>query len=132
MHFAINFNLISISKLILHFRSFRFSACLFTRAFHHSHALLNVIVARYAQARILYLEAEAEHMKVQKNAQESKQQDERLTESLRQEVQQVRRDAERAEKEYAAAAEERDKTRNELEEMKKMYAALEKRMKAGT
>lgn len=86
----------------------------------------------YAQARILNLETEVESMKLQKNAQESKQQDEKLTESLRQEVQQARRDTEKVEKEYALAAEERDKAKNELEEMKKMYAALEKRMKAGT
>lgn len=72
-----------------------------------------------------------EHLKLQKNAQESKQQDEKLAESLRQEVQEARKDAEKAEKEYAIAAEERDKARNELEEMKRMYAALEKRMNAG-
>lgn len=83
------------------------------------------------QARILNLEAEMEHLKLQKNAQENKQQDEKLAESLRQEVQQARKDAEKAEKEYANAAEEKDKARNELEEMKRMYAALEKRMKAG-
>ncbi|KAM0725099.1 Actobindin-B/C [Formica fusca] len=83
------------------------------------------------QARILNLEAEVEHLKLQKNAQESKQQDEKLAESLRQEVQQARKDAEKTEKEYASAAEERDKARDELEEMKRMYAALEKRMKAG-
>ncbi|XP_077269497.1 uncharacterized protein LOC143901251 [Temnothorax americanus] len=83
------------------------------------------------QARILNLEAEVEHMKLQKNAQENKQQDEKLTESLRQEVQQARKDAEKAEKDFATAAEERDKARNELEEMRRMYATLEKRMKAG-
>ncbi|KAL6259140.1 hypothetical protein P5V15_009062 [Pogonomyrmex californicus] len=83
------------------------------------------------QARILNLEAEVERIKLQKNAQESKQQDEKLTESLRREVQQARKDAEKAEKEFAVAAEERDKARSELEEMKRMYAALEKRMKAG-
>ncbi|XP_011257848.1 DNA ligase 1 isoform X2 [Camponotus floridanus] len=83
------------------------------------------------QARILNLEAEVEHMKLQKNAQENKQQDEKLAESLKQEVQQARKDAEKAEKEYASAAEERDKAKNELEEMKRMYAVLEKRMKAG-
>ncbi|XP_011880243.1 PREDICTED: DNA ligase 1 [Vollenhovia emeryi] len=83
------------------------------------------------QARILNLEAEAEHMKSQKNAQESKQQDEKLTESLKQEVQRARKDAEKAEKEFATAAAEKDKIKNELEEMKRMYAMLEKRMKAG-
>ncbi|XP_011645334.1 DNA ligase 1-like [Pogonomyrmex barbatus] len=83
------------------------------------------------QARILNLEAEVERIKLQKNAQESKQQDEKLTESLRREIQQARKDAEKAEKEFAVAAEERDKARSELEEMKRMYAALEKRMKAG-
>ncbi|XP_029160885.1 trichohyalin-like isoform X2 [Nylanderia fulva] len=83
------------------------------------------------QARLLNLEAEVEHVKLQKNAQENKQQDEKLAESLREEVQQARKDAEKAEKEYATAAEERDKAKNELEEMKRMYAALEKRMKAG-
>ena len=83
------------------------------------------------QARILNLEAEVERMKLQKNTQENKQQDEKLTESLRQEAQQARKDAEKAEKESVIAVEERDKTRNELEEMRRMYAALEKRMKAG-
>lgn len=85
----------------------------------------------FMQARILNLETEVERMKLQKNAQENKQQDEKLTESLRQEVQQARKDAEKAEKEFAIAAEERDKAKNELEEMRRMYAALEKRMKAG-
>lgn len=83
------------------------------------------------QARILNLEAEVERVKPQKNAEESKQQDEKLTESLKQEVQQAKKDAEKAEKESAIAAEERDKAKNELEEMRRMYAALEKRMKAG-
>ncbi|XP_011158737.1 DNA ligase 1 isoform X2 [Solenopsis invicta] len=83
------------------------------------------------QARVLNLETEVERLKLQKNTQESKQQDEKLTESLRKEVQQARKDAEKAEKEFATAAEERDKMKNELEEMKRMYAALEKRMKAG-
>lgn len=84
------------------------------------------------QARILNLEAEVERMKSQKSVQESKQQDEKLTESLKLEALQARKDAEKAEKEHTAAAEERDKVKNELEEMKKMYAVLEKRMKAGT
>jgi len=84
------------------------------------------------QARILNLEAEVERIKLQKNTnQENKQQDEKLTESLRQEVQQARKDAEKAEKESVIAVGERDKARNELEEMRRMYAALEKRMKAG-
>ncbi|XP_018364334.1 PREDICTED: ABC transporter F family member 4 [Trachymyrmex cornetzi] len=83
------------------------------------------------QARILNLEAEVERMKLQKNTQENKQQDEKLTESLKQEVQQARKDAEKAEKESVIAVGERDKARNELEEMRRMYAALEKRMKAG-
>lgn len=84
------------------------------------------------QARILNLESEIERTKSQKSVQENKQQDDKLTESLRQETQQARNDAEKAEKEYAIAAEERDKAKNELEEMKKMYATLEKRMKVGT
>lgn len=83
------------------------------------------------QARILNLEAEVERVKPQKNVEESKQQDEKLTESLKQEVQQAKKDAEKAEKESAIAAGERDKARNELEEMRRMYATLEKRMKAG-
>lgn len=53
-------------------------------------------------------------------------------ESFRQEVQQARKDVEKAEKEFTIVAGERDKARNELEEMKRMYAALERRMKAGT
>ncbi|XP_070518238.1 calponin homology domain-containing protein DDB_G0272472 isoform X2 [Cardiocondyla obscurior] len=82
------------------------------------------------QARILNLEAEVERVKLQNNTQENKQQDEKLTESLRREVQQAKKDAEKAEKEFAFVTEERDKARNELEEMKRMYAALERRMKA--
>lgn len=70
-------------------------------------------------------------MKSQKSVQETKQQDQKLTESLRHEAQQAKKDAEKAEKDYAVAAEERDKAKNELEEMKRMYATLEKRMKAG-
>jgi len=72
----------------------------------------------------LNLEAEVEHIILQKNTQESKQQDEKLTECLKQEVQQARKDAERAEKEYANVAEERDRVRNELEEMKKINQQL--------
>ncbi|KAK2581928.1 hypothetical protein KPH14_002381 [Odynerus spinipes] len=83
------------------------------------------------QARILNLETEVERSKSQKNVQEYKQQDEKLTESLRDEARQARKDAERLEKEFASAAEERDKYKNELEEMRRMYANLEKRMKAG-
>lgn len=78
------------------------------------------------------LESEVERMKSQKDIQQSKQQDEKLMDSLKQEAQQATKDVERAEKEYAIAAEERDKAKNELEETKRMYAALEKRMKAGT
>ena len=84
-----------------------------------------------SQARILNLEAELEREKSQKSIQEHKQQDMKLTESLKKEAQQARNDAERLEKDYALATEERDKAKNELEEMKRMYAALEKRMKAG-
>lgn len=77
------------------------------------------------------LESEVERLKSQKSVEETERHDEKLTESLRQEAQQARRDAEKAEKEYTVAAEERDKTRFELEEMRRMYAALERRMKAG-
>ncbi|XP_015183992.1 PREDICTED: DNA ligase 1-like [Polistes dominula] len=83
------------------------------------------------QARILNLEAEVERTRSQRNVQEYKQQDEKLTESLKEEAHRARKDAERLEKEYASTAEERDKYKNELEEMKRMYANLEKRMKAG-
>ncbi|XP_014605385.1 PREDICTED: trichohyalin-like isoform X2 [Polistes canadensis] len=83
------------------------------------------------QARILNLEAEVERTRSQRNVQEYKQQDEKLTESLREEAHRARKDAERLEKEYASTAEERDKYKNELEEIKRMYANLEKRMKAG-
>lgn len=83
------------------------------------------------QARILNLESELDRIKSQKNVQESKQQDEKLTESLKQEAQQARKDIEKAEKEYAIAAGERDKAKSELEEMKRMYSTLEKRMKVG-
>lgn len=83
------------------------------------------------QARILNLEAEVERQRGQKSVQEYKKQDEKLVKSLRQEAHQARRDAERLEKDFASAAEERDRMKNELEEMRKMYAALERRMKAG-
>lgn len=84
------------------------------------------------QARILNLEAEVEQLKSQKNVQESKKQDDKLTEALKREAQEARKDAEKIEKEHSIVAEERDTARIELEEMKKMYAALERRMKAGT
>ncbi|KAK0176160.1 hypothetical protein PV328_000325 [Microctonus aethiopoides] len=83
------------------------------------------------QARILNLESEAERLKMQQNVQEYKKQDEKLAESLKKEAEQARKDAEKLEKDFATVAEERDKTRLELDEMKRMYAALEKRMKAG-
>lgn len=68
---------------------------------------------------------------MQQNVQEYKKQDEKLAESLKKEAEQARKDAEKLEKDFATVAEERDKTRLELDEMKRMYAALEKRMKAG-
>ncbi|XP_078049504.1 uncharacterized protein LOC144476439 [Augochlora pura] len=83
------------------------------------------------QARILNLEAEVDRERSTKNVQEHRKQDEKLTESLKREAQQARKDAEKFEREFIAVAEERDKTKNELEEMKRMYAALERRMKAG-
>lgn len=83
------------------------------------------------QARILNLEAEFEHEKSQKSVQEQRKYDEKITESLKKETQQARKDAEKFEREYINVSEERDKLKNELEEMKRMYAALEKRMKAG-
>ncbi|KAK0167332.1 hypothetical protein PV327_004743 [Microctonus hyperodae] len=83
------------------------------------------------QARILNLESEAERLKMQQNVQEYKKQDEKLAESLKKEAEQARKDAEKLEKDFATVAEERDRTRLELDEMKRMYAALEKRMKAG-
>ncbi|XP_043483768.1 DNA ligase 1-like isoform X2 [Leptopilina heterotoma] len=83
------------------------------------------------QARILNLEAELEHQKSQKSIQEYKRQDSKLSESIKKEAEEARKDAERLEKEYASVSEERDKTKNELEDMKRMYAALERRMKAG-
>ncbi|XP_006622410.1 glutamic acid-rich protein-like isoform X1 [Apis dorsata] len=82
------------------------------------------------QARILNLEAEFEHEKSQKSVQEQRKYDEKITESLKKETQQARKDAEKFEREYINVSEERDKLKNELEEMKRMYAALEKRMKA--
>lgn len=85
----------------------------------------------FLQARILNLEAEFEHEKSQKSVQEQRKYDEKITESLKKETQQARKDAEKFEREYINVSEERDKLKNELEEMKRMYAALEKRMKAG-
>ena len=83
------------------------------------------------QARILNLEAEVDRERSKKSVQEHKKYDEALTTSLKQEIQQARKDAEKFEKEYITVAEERDKFKNELEEMRRMYATLERRMKAG-
>ncbi|XP_076620393.1 uncharacterized protein LOC143341385 isoform X2 [Colletes latitarsis] len=83
------------------------------------------------QQRILNLEAEVDREKSKKNAVGHSKHDEKLTESLKQTALQARKDAERLEKEYITVAEERDKMKNELEEMKRMYTALERRMKAG-
>ncbi|XP_076176960.1 uncharacterized protein LOC143151559 isoform X2 [Ptiloglossa arizonensis] len=83
------------------------------------------------QARILNLEAEVDREKSKKDVQNRAKHDEKLTESLKETALQARKDAERLEKEYITVAEERDKMKNELEEMKRMYAALERRMKAG-
>ncbi|XP_029043610.1 trichohyalin-like isoform X3 [Osmia bicornis bicornis] len=82
------------------------------------------------QARILNLEAEVDRERSKKSVQEHKKYDEALTTSLKQEIQQARKDAEKFEKEYITVAEERDKFKNELEEMRRMYATLERRMKA--
>lgn len=84
------------------------------------------------QARILNLEAEVQHEKSQKSVQEQKKYDEKITESLKKEAQQARKEAEKFERECIAMSEDRDKLKNELEEMRRMYAALERRMKAGT
>lgn len=54
-----------------------------------------------------------------------------MTESLKAEAEQARKDAEKLEQEYSNVAEERDTAKLELDEMKRMYAALERRMKAG-
>ncbi|XP_012250273.1 glutamic acid-rich protein isoform X2 [Bombus impatiens] len=83
------------------------------------------------QARILNLEAEVDHAKSQKSVQEQRKYDEQITESLKKDAQQAREDAEKFEKEYAVVSGERDKLKNELEEIRRMYAALERRMKAG-
>nr|XP_033191610.1 trichohyalin-like isoform X2 [Bombus vancouverensis nearcticus] len=83
------------------------------------------------QARILNLEAEVDHAKSQKSVQEQRKYDEQITESLKRDAQQAREDAEKFEKEYAIVSGERDKLKNELEEIRRMYAALERRMKAG-
>ncbi|XP_033356342.1 glutamic acid-rich protein-like isoform X2 [Bombus vosnesenskii] len=83
------------------------------------------------QARILNLEAEVDHAKSQKSVQEQRKYDEQITESLKKDAQQAREDAEKFEKEYAIVSGERDKLKNELEEIRRMYAALERRMKAG-
>lgn len=64
--------------------------------------------------------------------QEQRKYDEQITESLKKDAQQAREDAEKFEKEYAIVSDERDKLKNELEEIRRMYAALERRMKAGT
>ncbi|XP_017876831.1 glutamic acid-rich protein [Ceratina calcarata] len=83
------------------------------------------------QARILNLEAEVERAKSQKSVQEQRKFDEKITESLKKEAEHARKDAEKFEKEYISATEERDRYKNELEEVKRMYATLERRMKAG-
>lgn len=77
------------------------------------------------------LEVELEREKAKKNIQEYKQQDQALIDSLRKETNQARKDVEKLESDYMHVTEERDKTKFELEEMKKMYSNLEKRMKAG-
>lgn len=77
------------------------------------------------------MEAENERLKLQQNVTEYKKQDEKIVESLKNEVDQARKDVEKIEKEFSVVAEERDRTKLELEDLKKMYAALEKRMKAG-
>lgn len=77
------------------------------------------------------LEAEVDRQKSTKTVQEHRKQDEKHTELLKQEAQQARKEAEKFEKDYMNVAEERDKMKNELEEMRRMYAALERRMKAG-
>ncbi|CAK9819347.1 hypothetical protein ANTPLA_LOCUS10202 [Anthophora plagiata] len=82
------------------------------------------------QARILNLETEVQREKSQKSVQEQRKSDEKLTQSLKQEAQQARKDAEKYEKEYITVSEERDKLKHELEEMKRMYSTLERRMKA--
>lgn len=64
--------------------------------------------------------------------QEQRKYDEQITESLKKDAQQARKEAEKFEKEYEIVSDERDKLKNELEEMRRMYAVLEKRMKAGT
>ncbi|XP_015117864.1 glutamic acid-rich protein isoform X2 [Diachasma alloeum] len=83
------------------------------------------------QARVLNLEAELERAKLQQNVVEHKKQDEKIQESLKKEAEAARKDVEKLEKDFAVVAEERDKTKIELEEMKRMYANLERRMKAG-
>ncbi|XP_060818330.1 glutamic acid-rich protein-like isoform X2 [Bombus pascuorum] len=83
------------------------------------------------QARILNLEAEVDHAKSQKSVQEQRKYDEQITESLRKNAQQAREEAEKFEREYVIVSDERNKLKSELEEMKRMYAALERRMKAG-
>jgi predicted nucleic acid-binding Zn-ribbon protein len=83
------------------------------------------------QARILNLEVELEHERSQKSVQQYKVQDQKLTDSLKREIEQARRDAERLENDIANVSEEKDKVKNELKEVKKLYANLEKRMNAG-
>lgn len=63
--------------------------------------------------------------------QEQRKYDEQMTESLKEDALQARKEAEKFEKEYEIVSDERDKLKNELEEMRRMYAALERRMKAG-
>lgn len=77
------------------------------------------------------LEAEVERAKSKKGVHEQKNYDEKLADCLKQEAEQARMDAEKFEREYIATSEDRDKIKNELEEMRRMYAALERRMKAG-
>lgn len=77
------------------------------------------------------MEAELERVKLQQNVVEHKKQDEKIQESLKKEAENARKDIWKLEKDFAVVAEERDKTKLELEEMKRMYAKLERRMKAG-
>ncbi|XP_014227938.1 microfibrillar-associated protein 1-like [Trichogramma pretiosum] len=85
------------------------------------------------QARILNLEVELERERTAEKStgNQVSEHDEKLKDALKKEAELARKEVERIEQDFAVVAEARDKALSELEEMKRAYASLEKRMKAG-
>lgn len=92
---------------------------------------ISCLVCNYLQAKILNLEVDLNQERQQKHTQSSKHEVDEITESFKNEVQISRNEAKRLEKEISNIITEKEKLMNELEDMKKQYSNLEKRMKAG-